>query len=317
MAMSAPRRVMVIYNPAAGPRDVLRDLEAILQRWKGLGWSVLLRRTEHPGMATDLAREAALEGFDWVVAAGGDGTVNEVANGIVGMPTALGVLPTGTGNVWAKQLGLPTPALTHPYGLLSAARLLETAAPRAIDVGRADGRYFLLWAGIGLDAQVAQHMEPRDRNTKRLGALAYLIAAAMIARDFPAMRATVIVDGRRRMRGRTLVVLVTNAQLYGGLVRIAPQAVLDDGQLDICVFRGMGLPWAIRHFINAFGGRHLQDPAVKFFRGRRVIVETHPVVPVQVDGEPIGQTPMVFEVVPRALRILVPPTAPAALFAAP
>ncbi|MFN3929522.1 MAG: diacylglycerol/lipid kinase family protein, partial [Thermoflexus sp.] len=274
---------MIIYNPAAGPRDMLREIQAVAHRWERQGWSVLMRVTESPGMATDFAHEAALKGFDWVIAAGGDGTVNEVANGLVGMPTALGVLPVGTGNVWARQLGLPVYPLVHPIRIQIAAHLLEAAREHVIDVGRANGRYFLLWAGIGLDAQVARHMEPRTRNAKRLGAIAYLIAAAMIAKDFPAMRATVIVDGRRRVKGRTLVVLVANAQLYGGLVRIAPQAVLDDGYLNVCVFRGMGLPWAIRHFFNVFGGRHLRDPAVKFFVGRRVIVETHPIVPVQVD----------------------------------
>ncbi|MCS7351607.1 diacylglycerol/lipid kinase family protein [Thermoflexus sp.] len=316
--MERSRQVMIIYNPAAGPREMLREVQAVARKWQEeRQWSVFLRITERPGMATDLAHEAALEGFHWVIAAGGDGTVNEVANGLVGMRAALGVLPVGTGNVWARQLGLPVYPLVHPLRIQIAAHLLEAAHEHAIDVGRANGRYFLLWAGIGLDAQVAQHMEPRTRNAKRLGALAYLIAAAMIAKDFPAMRATVIVDGRRRVKGRTLVVLVANAQLYGGLVRIAPQAVLDDGYLNVCVFRGMGLPWAIRHFFNVFGGRHLQDPAVKFFTGRRVVVETRPVVPVQVDGEPIGHTPMVFEIVPRSLRILVPPTAPADLFRGP
>lgn len=312
--MGRSKQVMIIYNPAAGPRDMLREIQAVAHRWEERGWSVLMRVTEGPGMATDFAHEAALEGFDWVIAAGGDGTVNEVANGLVGMPAVLGVLPVGTGNVWARQLGLPVYPLVHPLRIQIAAHLLEAAREHVIDVGRANGRYFLLWAGIGLDAEVAQHLEPRTRNAKRLGAIAYLIAAAMIAKDFPAMRATVIVDGRRRVKGRTLVVLVANAQLYGGLVRIAPQAVLDDGYLNICVFRGMGLPWAIRHFFNVFGGRHLQDPAVKFFVGRRVVVETRPIVPVQVDGEPIGYTPMVFEVVPRSLRILVPPTAPLDLF---
>ncbi len=312
--MERSRRVAIIYNPAAGPREVWREIEGVARKWEGSGWSVLLRATERPGMATDLAHEAALEGFEWVVAAGGDGTVNEVANGLIGLPAALGVLPVGTGNVWARQLGLPVYPIVHPLRIQVAAQLLEAARVHVIDVGRANGRYFLLWAGIGLDAQVAQYMEPRTRNAKRLGALAYLAAAVMIAKDFPAMRATVIVDGRRRVKGRTLMVLVANAPLYGGLVRITPQAVLDDGWLNICVFRGMGLPWAIRHFLNVFGGRHLQDPAVKFFTGRRVVVETRPIVPVQVDGEPIGHTPMVFEVIPRALRILVPPTAPASLF---
>ena len=166
--------------------------------------------------------------LDVVLVAGGDGTVCEAVNGLVGSRVALGVLPTGTGNVWAKELGLPVFTLLNPNRLLVAAHLSTEAKTRAIDVGRANDRYFLLFAGLGLDAQVAHDMEPRERATKQSGLLPYLVASVLVAVEFYGVRTTVVVDGKV-IKGRSLFILVSNAQLYGGVLRITPEAQLDDG----------------------------------------------------------------------------------------
>ena len=241
------------------------------------------------------------------------GTVCEAVNGLVGSRTALGVLPTGTGNVWAKELGLPVFTLTNPHRLLVAAHLLREATTRTVDVGRANDRHFLLFAGLGLDATVARDMEPRERATKRLGLLPYLVAGVAVAFEFYGVRTTVVVDGKV-IKGRSLFILVSNAQLYGGILRIAPDARLDDGLLDVVIFSGVGPQYTFRHLFSILGGRHLQDPSVRFLRARRVIVDSAQPWPVQIDGDPIGTTPMTFQVIPHALRVLVPATAPASLF---
>ena len=307
-------KAVLIHNPTAGPRQVEDELDLVVEYLCDCGWQIRKRVTEHAGQATEFARQAARDGLDVALVSGGDGTVCEAVNGLVGSRTALGVLPTGTGNVWAKELGLPVFTLTNPNRLLVAAHLLREATTRTIDVGRANDRYFLLFAGLGLDATVARDMEPRERATKQLGLLPYLVAGVMVAFEFYGVRTTVVVDGKKVIRGRSLFILISNAQLYGGVLRIAPDARLDDGLLDVVIFNGVGPEYTLRHFFSVLGGRHLRDPSVKFLRAKRVMVDCAQPWPVQIDGDPLGTTPMTFQVVPRALRVLIPPTAPPSLF---
>jgi len=303
----------LIYNPTAGPWDVRRGLKRVRSYLRRRGWSVELQLTEKPGDATALARAAVQVGCDVVVVAGGDGTVNEAVNGLVGTKTALGVLPVGTGNMWAKQLGIPTYTLTNPLRLREAAAGLAEGSVRLVDVGQVNNRYFLCWAGIGLDAQVTAEMEPRQRRTKRLGVLPYAIAAVLVARDFQGVRTRVFLDGSV-VRGRTLLILVSNIQQYIGMLHVAREAQMDDGLLDVFVFKGLGFQYAVRHLLKIISRRYLQDPQIVHRQARHIEVWTEWAMPVQVDGDPIGTTPVTLKVVPLALRVLVPPSAPPGLF---
>lgn len=305
----------IIYNPTAGPRDVHRDLKRIRHCLARYDWSVEAWVTQGPNDAARLARAAADAGCDAVLVAGGDGTVREVVGGLVGSETALGVLPIGTGNVWAKQLGLPAYTLRHPDRLRDTAVTLAQSPVHIVDVGRVDDCHFLCWAGVGLDAQVTARMEPRQRHTKRLGVLAYVITTLMVARGFTGVRTRVRLDGRM-VRGRTLLVMVSNIQLYAGFLRIAREALLDDGLLDVFVFKGLGFPWVLRHMANILSQHYLDNPKVVYRQACHIEVHTDPPMAVQADGDPIGMTPVTIEVVPRALRVLVPPSAPAGLFSA-
>jgi YegS/Rv2252/BmrU family lipid kinase len=215
--------------------------------------------------------------------------------------------------MWAKQLGIPTYTLTNPLRLREAAAGLAEGTIRPIDVGRMNDRHFLCWAGIGLDAQVTAEMEPRPRHTKRLGMLAYTIAAVLIARDFKGVRTRVSLDGGM-VRGRTLLVLVSNIKQYIGTLEVAREARIDDGLLDVFVFKGLGFPYAVRHILKIVSQRYLQDPRVVHRQASHIEVQTEPATPVQVDGDPVGTTPVTLEVVPRALRVLVPPCTPTNLF---
>lgn len=303
---------VLIYNPTAGPRDVRGELERLRSFFGERGWSVELRTTEKAGDATRIARKAALEGRDAVIVAGGDGTVNEVVNGLTGTKAAMGVLPVGTGNLWAKELRVPTYTLTNPMRLREAAAGLVNGTVQAIDVGRVGQRIFLCWASAGLDAEVTSEMEPRERVTKRLGAFPYLVAAVLVARDFKGVESEVILDGDP-VRGRTLLVAANNIQRYGGLVEVAPRARLDDGFLDVFVFKGLGFEYVVRHLVRILSQRYLDDPEIVHRQARRVEVRTEEALSVQADGDPIGTTPVTMEVVPRALRIIAPPTMPSDL----
>jgi diacylglycerol kinase (ATP) len=313
-----PRRTdaLLIFNPTAGPRGELRrDLERVVGYLGERGWHVTIRATRKRGDATELARAAVAARCKAVLVAGGDGTIHEVVNGLVGSDTAMGVLPVGTGNVWAKEIGLPTLGLTQPDRLLAAARMLVDGEVRWIDVGRVGDRFFINCAGVGIDSTVAAQVEPRTRTAKQLGGiLTYLVAGLSIARDFCGVRSTIIVDGRT-IRTMVLLVVVSNIQLYGGVVKMTPEARLDDGLLDVRIFKGMGSAWIFRHLAGVFANRHLRNPMVSHYQGRRVAIYTAEPFPVQLDGEPVGMTPVSVEVIPRSLRVLVPKTASAELFA--
>jgi diacylglycerol kinase (ATP) len=305
----------VIYNPVAGPWDVQQAIQRVCAQLEEHGWSIRLKQTQRPGDATVLAREAAHAGCDVVVVAGGDGTLNEAVNGLVDTQTALGVLPVGTGNRWARQLGLPIYLLATPLRAHEAATELAEATVRRIDVGKVNERYFLCWAGIGLDAQITTEMEPRPRHTKHLGIIPYIIAGVLVARDFQGVRTRVQLD-EKVVRGRTLLILASNIQQYAGQLHVVPQARLDDGLLDVFVFKGLGFPYALRHLFTMLSRQWLQDPRIVHRQARYVKIQTDRPIPVQVDGDPAGSTtPVTLQIIPRALRVLVPPTTPPGLFA--
>jgi len=306
-------KTMLIFNPAAGWRDWRREVLEIASYLDQQGWDVTWRETWGPGDATTFAREAVARGYDVALTAGGDGTISEVVNGLVGSKVALGVLPIGTGNVWAREVGLPLGGIIHPRYLEEATIALMEGQRRQVDVGRAGQHCFLLWAGVGLDAKVTEVMEPRNRIQKWWGALAYAVAAAAVARDFRGTPAKITIDGETFWE-EVIAVLVSNAQLYGGVLRLTPQAQLDDGLFDVCIFKGHDWTSTLGHATAFLTGQYLKGPEVAYYRGRRVVVETAVPLPVQLDGDPKAATPIELEVMPKALITIIPRDMPEELF---
>lgn len=298
-------RSKLIVNPTSGPWDVRRELPAVLNHLENHGWETTLYYTERPGEATELALQARDEGLDAVFVVGGDGTINEVINGLAESETALGVLPGGTGNVWAKELGLPTRSPRHLLPLVDAVRILVPGATRRIDLGRVNERYFLQWTGLGLDAEVTYAMEPRTRRQRRMGALAYVVAGVTTAATMAGIRSRIWIDEELIYR-RSILIVISNSQLYGGRVRIAIDARLDDGFLDVDVFAGTGFGSAIRTALGVITGLHIHDPRHSCYQGSAIRIETDKPMAIHVDGEPLGYTPLECKVVPRALTVLIP-----------
>jgi YegS/Rv2252/BmrU family lipid kinase len=314
-------KTLIINNPATGYRERDDDFQRTLAFLHERGWEVVgVEQTHGRGDATTYARRAVAQGCQAVFVAGGDGTNAQAVDGLVGTDTALGILPAGTGNVMARQLGLPVPGSMHPRPLLESAWLLLDGQVRPVDVGRVrpvkgegPAHHFLCWSGIGFDAQVNIAVEQEPERKQRLRVGAFVVAAFLTLRTFAGMPAIVRVDGRRVSR-RMIMLVANNIQLYGIFFKMAPHAVLDDGRLDIYCFQGRGPGRTLLHALRLFFSRHLQDPKVDIYRANHVEVRTGRPLPVHVDGEPIGCTPVVIEAVPRALRLIVPPTAPASLF---
>lgn len=265
-------------------------------RYPGL----VLCPTQRPEHATELAAMALQNGADLILAAGGDGTINEVANGIVGSSVPLGVLPAGTANVLACEVGLPR----NP---LDAATLLPELVPQPIAVGRltaADNsqRHFLLMAGVGLDAQVLTKVNQRIKNVT--GKLAYYIAGfSMLGGRMS--RVQLDIEGRRLS---TLFALVSRVRNYGGDLSIASEASLLDDTFQVVTFGGS--TWVYPFYLaGAVFGKATSLPGVTSIRSARLTVQSAPgEAPVftQVDGELSGMAPATLEIVPNALTLLLP-----------
>jgi diacylglycerol kinase (ATP) len=284
------------------------------------GWSATWHGTRGKGHAAELAAQAAMSGADVVVVVGGDGTVNEAANGLVGTGCALALLPAGTGNVLAAQLGLvslPTPL--HKPDPLAAATRLAAGGLRSVDLGHArargaGGRYFVLWAGVGLDAEIVRRVEDEGQALKRsMGPMAYAAVGISSMLASSGARAQLRCDGQRA-RVSLLMAVVANVPLYAGAVLMAPHAQIDDGHLDLVTFAGKGAPDALRHLAGLTAGRPPAEAAPLSAPSRRVTVVAASPMPVHLDAEPFGHTPFSAAVVPGALLLLVPQGAPDELF---
>jgi YegS/Rv2252/BmrU family lipid kinase len=277
-----------------------RELYTATSVWIEHGWQVDLYATIGPGDAVRKALHAARDCYDLVIAAGGDGTINEVINGIAGTHTALATLPLGTMNVWARELGLP-------LQLRAAAEAMLNWRVQTVDLGRANGRYFLLMAGVGLDAEITLGVQPAVK--RRFGALAYVLSMLQVAMRVRGTRARLLIDGKR-VKGPILMVVIGNSQLYAGLFKITHRASINDGLLDVCVIQGDNVLSALRHLISILRRSYSHDPEISYYRAHSISIRSRPTLPVQVDGEAFGQTPMTFEIAPDALRALLPQRLP-------
>ena len=290
-------RAFLVYNPVAGRRFNRRALEEAISYLRGQGLALDIEHTLAPGQATQLARRAADQGYDLVVACGGDGTVSEVANGLAGSSVPMGVLPAGTVNIWATEAGIPR----RP---LAAARVLLEGDIRSVDLGAAGLRYFLLMAGVGLDGAIVRDLKPPVK--RHLGRAAYILTGALTIAGFKGSRVVLLVDGQRLDR-HVVWIVIGNTRLYGGVVTVTPHARADDGLLDLCIFPGRGFLASAGYLVALLAGKHLSLKGVEYRPCKEVSVESGRPLPIQADGDAIGHTPQTFRVAAGALRVVVPP----------
>ncbi len=291
-------KATVISNPTAGKmasRDHLREALLVLERH---GWEVDVQRSRGPGDATRIAREAVDANRDIVIVAGGDGTINEAVQALAGSPTALGFLPYGTVNVWAREIGLPLTPREAAVSLVSGR--MET-----LDLGLANDRYFLLMAGIGFDSEVVRRSRKVERFKSRFGILPYAAVSLATAAFYRGVDVELRYDGVIR-RVQALMLVLGNTRLYGGRYRFTPEAVATDGRLDLCIVKGRGPLAMARQSLPILIGGTTTFSDVEVIRVRELIVGGDGHAPLQLDGELIGHTPAHFRVAPRALRVIVP-----------
>lgn len=283
MTLSVPQRgnggVLVIINPISGPkrRGAPTERVRLAQRaFDTLGVPGEIRLTERPDHAYELAQEAVRAGTGLVVAWGGDGTINEVARALSGTSTALGMVPGGSGNGFAREFGIP---FDPPKAIERACK----ASTRTIDAGDVNGRLFVNIAGIGLDAHVAGMVATRMNHR---GLIPYLTSTAGDLLKYKPRDYVVEGDGER-FEVSALMVVIANSRQYGFNTRVAPLAVVDDGLLDLVIIEDRGLFGNLTRIPSVFVGGFEKQPGVTIRKVRSVAVRSSAPMSFHVDGEAI------------------------------
>jgi YegS/Rv2252/BmrU family lipid kinase len=298
---------IIIANPASGSGGLphhTRHLHETLTFLRAHGWRADLWYTHAAGEGEQLARKAVELKANLVIAAGGDGTINEIIQGLAGSETALGVLPNGTVNVWARELGIPLDEA-------GARDLLVHGRTRSVDLGCVNGRYFLLMVGIGFDGEVIQAVERKP--LKRLGVIGYALAALWLGPGYSGFPVVVQIDGLV-VKTRALQIFVGNTQLYAGAFKFTWRAKIDDGLLDLCIVRKRNLPGRIMVLWDFLLRREQRRLWVRYDTFTSIKIETLRPVAYHIDGEVAGYTPATFQVAPAALKVIVPQKTPEGLF---
>jgi len=294
------RHATVILNPAAGRGAAWRARDSLARAFRRERWTVDIVPTERPGHATELAGAAARDGAECVIAVGGDGAVHEVANGLLaaGGPAALGVVPVGTGNDFAKLTGV------YGHGVERAVSRLVTATRQRFDAGKVLGEFFVNTLGFGFGPAVVQ---TRNAMPGLRGFLSYLVPVLRTFTSFRPPLLDVCADGYRE-RGNMMMVEVCNGTTAGGSYRFAPGADPRDGVLDVCLIRKIGLLRFIAALPRVMRGTHGHMSEVIIVRSRSLTIRS-PGAPLllHLDGE--LRTPGVEEctvtVEPGCLHVLV------------
>jgi len=303
---------ILIANPTSGSyvqnADHVADAVSYLRNH---GWQAELRLTQQAGDARKFAREAVEQHTDIVVAVGGDGTINEVIQELAGSETALGVLPSGTVNVWAREVGIP-------LDNTGARDILVNGQIRHVDLGQINDRYFLLMVGIGFDGEVAHEVE--KKSIKRFGVLGYWLTGIWMGIGYPSFRVLLQLAGRV-IKLNALQIIVGNTQLYGGALKYTWQAKCDDGQLDVCVIRKQNVFGRVAVAVDFLLHREQRRQWVCYETGSVVKIYTKHPVAIQLDGDPFGYTareaPTIVTVVLGALKVVVPRQTSAEIFSSP
>lgn len=296
-------RALLISNPAAARTEEV-TVRAVLEVLRRGGWTVDVRATGGPGDARRIATEAVADRMDVVAVFGGDGTTMQAAAALVGTPTVLGLIPGGTGNLLAGNLRVPASPVR-------AARALLQAKAMPLDLGRMqreDGpHYFAVACGAGYDARVMAETSTRDKQRWRFAAY-----VATTFRLLPSLRSTrhlISVDGTEYETQAAMVLVANCGEVIPPYVRLKSGIAPDDGLLDLIVIRADSFVQSVRAVWQVLReGQPLGrgQGLVGYAQGRSITVRTEGTEPVQLDGEPLGGTPFTAEIVPQAIRVLVP-----------
>jgi YegS/Rv2252/BmrU family lipid kinase len=310
---AVPGRTLLILNPRSRSGATGRHADALVALLRDALGPLEVERTRGPRDAERIAREAVRAGVDRLVVGGGDGTLGEVASGLLGAGLGsyvrIGVLPLGTGGDFLRTLGVPRD-LRRAIACLREGKALPLDAGLASFVdhaGRPATAHFVNSASLGISGHVCSLV---NRSSKLAGGrVAFLVGSLRAIARHRSEPVALRVDGVLVHEGPLVLAAAANGRFFGGGMCIAPQARNDDGALDVVAVAGLGRVALVRKLPLLYRGTHLDDPAVRSWRGRTVEAEAlASAVPIELDGEPLGRLPARFEVLPGALTLIGPAT---------
>lgn len=298
-------RTILILNPTSGVSSMVTnhtepgEQEAnIVGALRASGLEPEVRYTTPEDHGDGLARQAAEEGVELVIAAGGDGTLHAVANGLVGTRSTLGIIATGTMNNIARSLNISE-------DIAQACDIIAHGETRQVDVGRINGQIFLEVAGIGLEAALFPAAE-EIKSTGWRSTLTGMWKGLITLFRFQPSRFRASFDGRRSRSFRALQVSICNTPYYGAKLQFAPDAVMDDGLLDVLIYRNFSMLEYIRHAISISQGRRTLEPKIRRRKIKSLSIATDTPLEVHADGNPLGYTPVTVIVEAGALCVRIP-----------
>lgn len=290
------KRARLIYNPTSGREEIRRLLPDILDRLDKAGIETSCHATAGEGDATREAAEACERGYDIIIASGGDGTLNEVINGMAGQShlPPLGIFPLGTTNDFARAMKIPK--RWEDY-----CDLIIQNQTRPIDIGKVNGRHFINIAGGGSLTELTYEVPSRLKTM--IGQLAYYVKGVEKMVNLSPMHLVIEAAGHDTIEGEFMMFLIANSNSVGGFEKLAPGAEIDDGMLDVIAVKKCNLAEFIRLVSMALRGDHFNDPHVVYLKTSRMEVISPNHVLLNLDGELGGELPGVFEILPQHLQI--------------
>jgi diacylglycerol kinase (ATP) len=290
-----------IVNKISGNGRALRVWNQIEKRLQEKNVNYCVRFTQKPKHATSIVQELiSKEKVNVIVAVGGDGTIHEVINGLIGNNIPLGIIPAGSGNDFSRGLGISL----NPDKALD--RILNDE-PQMIDIGLIDSTYFGTVTGIGFDGKVAHvvnnSIQKKIFNIVRMGHLSYIISAIKVLFQYSPTDLSIVIDNKLYNFQKVWLIAVANLPFYGGGMIICPKAKSNDGLFDICIVQGMTKFEFLRIFPLVFKGMHISSPSVKIMKGKEIDIYSPTPLMIHGDGEMMGQTPVRIRIEPCALHV--------------
>ena len=291
-------KTLLLVNPAAGGGRGEKIFNRVIKLLKAQDLKVDLQLTQFPGHAGQLANDAANADYQQIIICGGDGTINEVANGLCGSRINLGIIPCGRGNDLARYLGIPTK-------LKPACYICANGRPVELDLGQIDQRYFCSNAYVGFAAEINRLANTDSYRHKGKGAYPYLHALWNTLGRFKPCRITLEHDSGA-YEGQIIMAVVGNISSFGGGLKITPNATADDGLLDICIVESVGKWEFLRAFPAVFKGAHLKYDFVKYLRSPKVRISADAPLDIYADGEFVRKLPVDIQLHSLSLRVIAP-----------